>query len=229
MNTQCINKSLASVFVLALTATLYGPHAKAEDTTQFQKNSETATEMTEETIDGKTVRKVRTGKVKQAGDSRVGNIQDDEVDQIQRRQKSLHLTAVGFGPFTSGNLGKGNLMYGASIGKHWEVSTTGEILAELVGAANSQGSMASGHLGFNFIPMTGSISPVAGAALGFGYGQGRNSAGDRISEGGFSGQANLGLRMFRLSETQMEIMGTYTAIFSQPSPNIFGAQLRILF
>ena len=202
----------------------------ADEATQFQKNSESAIEETEEVQGGKTVRRLRTGKVKnRIGDAKVGDIEDDEVDQVRRRQKSLSLTSFGFGPFGSSNIGRGQMLYGASYGRHWEVSTIGEIVAEVKGAANGHAGFGAADLGFNIIPMTGSISPVVGLAFGAGYGAGQDRNDVSIRHGGFSLQGNLGLRMFRLADTQMEIMGTYAAILSDPSPNIFGVQLRVLF
>lgn len=196
----------------------------------FQRNSEGRIEETEEVKDGKRTRTIRSGKVKQRqGEARVGEIEDDEVSQVERRQKSLHLTSLGFGPFGSTNLGKGALMYGASVGWHWEVTTTGEIVAEIVGAANGNGAMINGALGFNFLPLTGDFSPIIGGEFGAGYGSGKDSGGISRSQGGFSAQGNLGLRLFRLSSTQMEIMGTYTTLLSTSNPNIYGIQLRVLY
>lgn len=216
--------------ILTLTALIFlGTEVLAQDT-EFQPNSETAVEETKEVKDGKTVRKVRAGKVKQReGEPRVGEIEDSDITQIVRRQESLNLKAFGFGPYFSNNIGKGKIMYGASYGYHWEVSTTGEIVGEIVGAGNSEGSMINGGIGFNFIPLTTSVSPVVGAEFGMGYGTGKDEDGKKIGIGGFSLQGNLGLRMFRLATTQFEIMGTYTATLSSPSPYIAGLQVRILY
>jgi hypothetical protein len=216
--------------ILTMSALIFlGTEVLAQDT-KFEKDSETAIEETKEVKDGKTVRKVRAGKVQtREGEPRVGDINDSEITQIKRRQESLNLTSFGFGPFWSNNLGKGEMMYGASYGYHWEVSTTGEIVAEVTGGTNDKGRMINGGIGFNFIPMTTSVSPLVGAQFGMGYGKGKDEDGVVLDRGGFSIQGNLGLRMFRLATTQLEVISTYTALLSKPTPYIFGLQVRVLW
>lgn len=209
---------LISKFALVLL-----PTAKAE--TVMQKGTETVVEETTEVIEGKTVKKTRAGKVKQRqGEPQVGDLEDDEIDKVVRRQKSLNLTAFGFGPYTSSNIGEDKLLYGLSFGKHWEVTTTGEIFADLTAVINEKGSFINSALGFAFLPMTGQVSPVIGAGLGMGYGDG-----DLRDKGGFSGEFIVGARLFRLSQTQMEVVGNYSTLFTEGTLDVVGAQLRVLY
>lgn len=204
-------------------ALLAGSNAHAE--TVMQKGTETVVEETTEVLEGKTVKKTRSGKVKQRqGEPQVGDLEDDEIEQVVRRQKSLNLTAFGFGPYTSSNIGNDKLLYGISFGKHWEVTTTGEIFADISAVLNEKGSFLNSALGFAFLPMTGQVSPVIGAGLGMGYGDG-----DLRDKGGFSGEFILGARLFRLSQTQMEIIGNYSTLFTEGTLGVVGAQLRVLY
>jgi hypothetical protein len=193
----------------------------------FQRGSEEAVEETTETTpDGKTIRRTRRGKVSNRnGEMRVGEIEDGDVDRVARRQKALNHTVFGFGPFGSSNVGEKQMLYGFSYGKRWEVTTTGEISLDFLGAANGKGSLWNAGLGFNFLPSTSDISPLIGGAFGFGFA----SPNEGPSAGGFSGQVNAGVRMFRLSEAQMEVVASYTAVFTDKTPGVYGAQLRILF
>lgn len=199
----------------------------AQDETEFQGNSETAIEETVEQKDGKTVRKIRQGKVRQRkGEAQVGAIEDDEVESVQRRKKALRLWTFGFGPFSSGDVGEDKMLYGASLGRHWEVSTVGEITADALGVMNGEGSLWNLALGFSWLPLRGELSPVIGAGFGMGY---ADTDPDQENAGGFSGQFNAGLRMFRLADVQLEILATYVVIFAEDNPGVFGAQLRGLF
>lgn len=198
--------------------------------TQFQKGTEQVIEETEKVEDGKKVRTIRSGQPSdRKGGPRVGEIEAGEVDQVQRRRKSLNLSAFGFGPFISSNVGDKAIMYGASMGRHWEVSTVGEIVAEFSGAANGHGGLGNFGLGFNAIPLRDEISPVIGAELGLGFANGRDEDDKKVTRGGFTLQGNLGARMFRLASTQMEIMGTYTAILASPTLYVAGLQIRVLY
>lgn len=197
------------------------------EATDFQSGSENVVEETVEQKDGKTVRRIRSGQVRgREGGARVGEIEEGEVNRVARRQKSLSLSSFGFGPYGSSDVGQGRLLYGFSYGHHREVSTTGEITADLLGVFNGHGSFWHGGIGFSFLPLTTNVSPVVGAALGFGWADVNK---DKENVGGFSGQVNLGARLFRLSETQMEILANYTSIFESGSPGVYGVQLRVLY
>ena len=203
-----------------------GSNTKDSDQTlRFEKDSERAVEETVIQKDGKTLRQMKSGKVRQRqGEARVGEIEDGEIDQISRRQKSWSLSSFGFGPYGSSSIGDSKVMYGFSYGHHWEVATTAELKADVLGVVNSKGSLWHGGLGMSYLPFTTSVSPLIGASLGFGY-----ASGNQKNAGGFSGQINLGLRFFRLSETQMEIVANYTGVFDGGSPGVYGMQLRLLY
>jgi hypothetical protein len=158
----------------------------------------------------------------------VGDIQDDEIERIDRRVKSHSFTSFGFGPFGSSTSNEGGIMYGLSYGKTWEANETGEIRFDLQGAANSASQFFGLGLGYGYLPFTGDISPILGAELGF-AGAGYKIGGDSKSAAGFGGTALLGIRFFRTSDTQLELLSSYHAVFAGDTPGVYGLQLRILF
>jgi hypothetical protein len=158
----------------------------------------------------------------------VGDIQDKEVDRINRRVVSHQFSSFGFGPFGSSTSNEGGVMYGLSYGKTWEANETGEIRLDFQGAANSKQQFFSFGLGYGYIPLTGDFSPLLGFELGGGA-AGYRKDDEHHSAGGFSGGLLAGMRMFRTSDTQLELMTSYHAVFAKDTPGIFGLQLRILY
>lgn len=73
------------------------------------------------------------------------------------------------------------------------------------------------------MPVRSSISPLIGAEFGGGF-----SSGER-SGGGFTVSGYGGIRLFRLSDAQLELLGSYTAVLAQNAAGAFGVQLGILF
>lgn len=231
------NPKFKCLFCFTLALALDGSAANGQGTNEksqgqkstdaeFQRNTEQSTVETWQESDGKITREVKTGKTRQRqGPARVGEIEEGEIDRVSRRQKSLSLKYFGFGPYGSSKVGDSSLLYGFSYGHRWEVSTTGEITADLLSAINGKGSLWYGGLGFSLLPMTTNISPLVGASVGFGYADGDKNH----NTGGFAGQFSAGLRMFRLSETQMEIVGNYTAVFGSGAPGVYGVQIRVLY
>jgi hypothetical protein len=212
---------LAGFFVF----TLLSVNVRAEGT-QFQNGSESVLEETTQTVDGKTTRTTRMGKARtRTGEARVGEIEESEVNVIERRQKALRLTSFGFGPYASGSVGEHKTLYGFSYGKHWEVSTTGEIVAEILYAGNGDGGLANLGLGYSIIPLRSEFSPIFGAEFGLGTGKGNADS----TGAGFSVQVHAGVRAFRLADVQMELMATYTALLSNASLDAGGLQLRVLY
>ncbi len=193
--------------------------------TNFQKDSEVIEEETLIKDNGKQIKTKRVGKARQRkGEMLVGEIEEDEISQIQRRQKSLGFHVFGFGPAGSTNVGDNKMLYHLSYGYHWEVSTKAEITADMLAAGNSQGAFGNAGLGFSYLPARGSISPLIGLALGGGY-----ASGNDLNQSGFTGQLNLGVRMFRLSDTQMEFLTSYTSILAEGNLSLYGLQIRILY
>jgi len=158
----------------------------------------------------------------------VGDIQDDEIDRIDRRVKSHKFTSFGFGPFGSSTSNKGGIMYGLSYGKHWEANETGEIRFDVQAAANSASQFLGLELGYGYMPFTGDISPIFGAELGAGVAR-YHKGDDSKNAAGFSGGVLTGLRLFRTSDTQLELLASYHAVFAEATPGIYGLQLRILY
>lgn len=214
-------------FALALASALSLDRAFAQTpkSSTFQSDSEDGFDEEIEQQGNKTIRKVRRGKIRERkGGPAVGEIEEGEVDSIRRRQKSLSHTVLGFGPFGSSNIGDGKMLYGFMVGHHWEVASQAEILLDLLGAFNGDGSFVSGNLGMNFLPLTGAISPFIGGGFGFGAAKGNDE-----SSSGFSGMVGAGVRFFRLSDVQMDISAVYSGIFANGSLGVFGGQIRILF
>src|SRR5438093_597480 len=90
---------------------------------------------------------------------RVGHIEEKDVERISRRQKALHLSTFGIGPYWSSNVGQEHPLYGFSLGRAWEVSTIGEIKWDVMAAFNSHGFYSTTGIGFDYLPMTGEFSP----------------------------------------------------------------------
>ncbi len=159
---------------------------------------------------------------------RVGDIQDEDMDRIERRVRSRQFTSFGFGPFGLSTSAEGGVMYGLSVGRNWEASETGEIRFDVQAAANSASQYFGLNLGYGFMPFTGDISPLLGLQLGGGY-AGYKVGDDSKNAAGFGGAALAGVRFFRTSDTQLELLGSYSAVFAGDTPGVYGLQLRILY
>jgi hypothetical protein len=158
----------------------------------------------------------------------VGDIEDQEIERIDRRVKTHQFSSFGFGPFGSSTSNKGGVMYGLSYGKHWEANENGEIRFDAQAAANSASQYFGLNLGYGFLPFTSDISPIFGAELGAGY-AGYKKGDDSKNAGGFGGGAFTGLRFFRTADTQLELLASYHAVFAGDVPGVYGLQLRILY
>ena len=152
---------------------------------------------------------------------------DDGSRSVQRHQ-SLDLWSFGFGPYTESNLNIDGMIYGFSIGRHFEVSDLAEIRAEAFTGINSDGFGLTATIGAALIPLTSEISPVIGAGVGFGLADGIGVD----TQFGFAGTGIAGLRMFRSSTTQLELAFRYHTVFSNNGlglPALYGAEISILF
>jgi hypothetical protein len=184
---------------------------------RVESGTEEVIEETTEIRDGKKVRTIRKS---------TSNSQYDESLQEPQRKKAMKNTVFGFGPFGRSTLGEGKLNYGFTWGKRWEVAPKAEISSSLLAVINSDGSVWNGGLGINFIPMATEVSPLIGAELGLGAASGLNG---KDGGAGFSGQINAGARMFRSSETQMEVVASYTGVFGVDAPGAYGLMLKVLY
>jgi hypothetical protein len=154
----------------------------------------------------------------------VGEIKEEDTAKYQNRHKSLSLTALGFGPYGSSNIGASHLLYGFSGGKIWEVSSHWEIRSDLFIAANGDGSIGTLTVGPAYSYSAGNVSPFLSAQIGFGY-----ADGDTSNSVGYAGQAQLGVKLFRLSDKQMEAFGSYSRVFESDAHGTYGLQLRLLY
>ena len=163
----------------------------------------------------------------------VGKITTEQETKIERRIKSRRLGSIGFGPmFSTKNQADSKMMYGFTYYKHWETSEHGEIRAGVMYASNMSSSAVHLGLGGNYLFSTGDTTPLIGAELGLG----RNSYAihasdnfDQTSSGGFTAQVFTGMRFFRTSDAQMELLASYATVLSGDYPSFGGAMLKVLF
>ena len=219
---KIFSKLFLTVFVM-LSLTVVAQ--EQSDSEEIQPGSESMIKKTTEEKDGVTTETVHAGKVKsRKGGPKVGQIEDSETGKFKKRFESLNLSAFGFGPYTGQNVGNNKVMYGLSFGKIWDLKEAWEIRADLFGAFNSVGSFINFGLGPDYIFNDGDISPFLGGQLGYGF-----AKADDTIKGSFYAQANLGLKMFRLSTTQLEVLGSYSMLLVEGNFNILGVQLRLLY
>ncbi len=199
--------------------------AEGEADEEIQPGTGTITTTTTEEKDGKKIETTKTGKVKtRKGEPRVGQIDESEAGKYKTRYKALNLSSFGFGPIYSKNIGDAKVLYGLSVGKIWDLREHWNLKLDFSGAFNSKGSFMTGALGVHYLFNDTDISPFVGGLFGYGYANGNDS-----DKGAFSSTAEAGVRFFRLSETQLEIAGTYSTLFVEENLSIYGVQIRILY
>ncbi len=156
----------------------------------------------------------------------VGKINPKRVNRLETRIKSFKAWSFGFGPGGGRNLNNDEMFYTFSLGRHWEASEDAEIRARLGLATAKSGKGTLGSLGIGgayFVSRT-AVSPFLGGEFGIGSG-----IGDEISRTGFSGSLFGGMRVFRTSDTQMEIGAFYSTVFEKENPSTYGLQLAVVF
>lgn len=214
-------------FFLSLICLSLGFEAQAQNkNTQYQAGSETVVEKRTEEKDGVKTETTHSGAVRsRQGEPRVGNIEEGETGKFKRRFEALNLSSFGFGPFFGGNdVGANRVLYGFTLGKIYDLTENWEIRADLLGVFNSDGTYMTVGFGPDYIFTDRNLSPFIGFQLGYG---GAHS-GD-LNQAGFTGQFNLGIKMFRLSTAQMEVMGTVSKIFTDNGKAVSGFQFRLLY
>lgn len=163
----------------------------------------------------------------------VGKITTEQELKIERRIKARRLNSLGFGPmYSNKNQGDSKMMYGFTYYKHWEVSEHGEIRAGLLVGSSMSATAAHIGIGGNYLFSTGDASPLIGAELGLGstsYALTPGDNFDRGSSGGFTAQVFTGMRFFRTSDAQMELLASYTTVLNGDSPGFAGAMVKVLF
>ena len=167
-------------------------------------------------------------------DRQVGSIDDDELDQIRRRRRSLSLFGLSFGPFWSSELDSSSMQYGLDLTNHREVSEHGELRIRAGGSFAEDGTVRRGSmsLGGAFFPLRGDFTPVFGAGLGAGSVWGEKIRRGKKTLTGFTLSAFGGLRFFRTSDTQMELVGHYELMLKENEygrPATWGASLSIVY
>lgn len=176
------------------------------------------------TTDGSTER-TRRGEIKtRRGDSRpqLGRINSEQRAALKTRVESKSFWSFGFGPSTGAGLDgtNGEMLYGASITRHWEADLFGEVRASLSGAFGRK-SIGAATVGGAWLFSTSSVSPYIGLEFGGG------SAGSQ--GGGFAGKVVMGTRVFRTSDKQLDLGLSYLAVFTDGTPGVAGAHLSLLF
>jgi len=161
---------------------------------------------------------------------RVGDILPEEVEKVSRRQKPLNLWSIGFGPFWTNNLNVDQTHYGASLGRHWEAAEEGEIRLNGFAAFGGGAQFLGASAGAAWLPIRTQISPILGARFGAGF---ADSGKDNVSaKAGFLMGAWGGVRLFRLSQAQLEFaFRTDLLLHSNENgkPLLYGVELSVLF
>jgi hypothetical protein len=160
---------------------------------------------------------------------RVGEINEGDTRKVETRVKSLRLTSVGLGPFGSNQVDGKPLHYGGSVYKHFEAGVNGEILLGAFGAFSSESSFLFAGIGGSYLFSTEDISPILGGEFGLGAAHYNRPSDSSVTEGGFAAKLDGGVRFFRTSDTQMEVLASYTGLFSTHNPGVYGVEVRVLF
>lgn len=155
--------------------------------------------------------------------NKVGEIQEGQTGKYKRRFESLNLNAFGIGPFGSTTLSNDKTLLGLSYGKVWEASDIWDIRADALGVFGDGASYFFGGFGPSFILSADQIAPFVGFELGLG-----GAYANSTSKSGFAFALNGGLKVFRLADTQLEVLGTYTKLFSEDL-GVYGLQLRLMY
>lgn len=209
------------LFLMLLTA-LFAVNAPAQEKEDWEDDSYWVEETTNDV--GFRERRVH-GRVKtRRGDARprLGRINSEQRTALKTRVESKAFWSLGFGPATGANLDgtNGEMLYGASITRHWEADLFGEVRASLTGAFGRK-SIGAATIGGAWLFSTSSVSPYLGLEFGGG------SAGSQ--GGGFAGRVVMGTRLFRTSDKQLDLGLSYLAIFTDATPGVGGVHLSLLF
>jgi hypothetical protein len=134
--------------------------------------------------------------------NRVGNIEETEIDKLQKRKKSFRLFMAGFGPAGLANVDSKDLLYSFFGGYLWEVNPNAaiKIKAEL-SSDFDEALLVAANLGGNLYLLRRNISPYVGAVLGLGF-LGKEGSHDGV---GFTFGGSVGVQLFRTSTTQMNV------------------------
>jgi hypothetical protein len=146
----------------------------------------------------------------------VGEITDQEVNQISRRTESREYRFFSFGPFGLTNMNNTNVAYGFAAGYLWEVSPNAALRAEFdfsLATSAPEALYSALFLGANYY-----FSPTAQTLYvggGFGYGMTTTNDSQLSRTGGFAISASLGYLFFRTSGTQMSVEARYGQTFAE--------------
>jgi hypothetical protein len=204
--------------------------AFAGDDSDYEAGSESGYDYEEVKEDGKTTKKLRRGKVKSKKVNEVGSITESEVDDLTTRRQAKRFWIFGIGPGVGANLGSNELLYGISLGHDWEVWEYGDIRLKGDFSISDNGTpyFTSITLGPGIFFLKGPLSPVIGVNFGVGFADGDSTD----FQFGFAGGGYLGLRMFRTSDTQLELSAGYDIIFKKNDrgiPGVFVTRLSLFF
>ena len=159
---------------------------------------------------------------------RIGEIEAGEEDKLQRRRKAKIFNAAGFGPAGLANMSSESVSYNLYYGVLWEVNPQAAIKA--IGEASSDfadATLFTANLGANYYLLNNDISPYLGGDLGFGFGIGEDD-----NAFGFDVGTVIGVQLFRLTDTQMNIELHTQVLLSEVGDNFpvkYGARLGVLF
>ena len=163
-------------------------------------------------------------------DLRVGEVRQQEEDQLRRRIKTHDTSYLGFGPAGFQNMGVSSLSYNFAIGHLWEVTPRAAIrlLGNVVTSNDWKTYFFDGELGLNYYLNDTDSSPYLNGDFGLGMsGSGTSPA---TSIGAFAGTLGVGYLFFRTSTTQFDLFAGYTMIFGNNtigSPGFYSLRIGV--
>ncbi len=163
-------------------------------------------------------------------DTRVGEVNPRDENQLQARIRSHNTRYFGFGAAGLSNMGNSKIAYNFAFGHFWEVTPRTQIkmVVELFATNDWTTYLGDAQLGLNLFLSDEDTSPYLAAGLGA-AGSGSSSS-SVTSISGFAGSAGVGVQFFRTSSTQFDIYAGYTIEFvnnSIGSPGALGARIGI--
>ena len=163
------------------------------------------------------------------------NVSTNLKPKLRNIRRSLKTTSpilmgYGIGPYFSSNLGSDVVMYALSATHHREVAENGEV--RLRGGVSFGEDMntilTSATIGGGFLPIEGEYSPIVGGEFGLAWSK---ADGGLKNSAGFSGAVFVGYRLFRGTDTNLEVTARYELIFknnAKGNPGVYGIQVALL-
>jgi|GEM_PF-1562772 len=164
--------------------------------------------------------------------ARVGNVPKSEQESMRTRVNSKNAVYFGFGPSNYQGLGTTALGYNLALGYNWEVNPFAavRVLASTVIASDAKTAVSDGILGLNYYFSDLDVAPYVFGGLGFGVAG--TTASNATTVGGFAGAIGVGLQLFRISTTQLDLILDDHVIFANNTvgtPGYYSLRLGVQF